>query len=144
MTHIELKKPYKLLPKYAGMRPRDEVIWDQYVENNPDAFTWVMYNVHVGDPVADEQYRHAMVANGAFEVGQWCVDVLAFDGTKEYIIEVKPSAGASAIGQVLSYLKILQHEGRVSMQAVPVILTDNISPITELACKLLGVHILIP
>ena len=139
---MEAKRPYKLEHGYPGLRLRDEVIWDAFILANPSAFQSVAYDVHVGEPAANAQERVRMMAIGAYEVSQWCVDVIAWDGSKEYVIEIKPNAGAGALGQALAYCELLVEAGLVGPSAVPVVLTDVISPITEQAARLLGVLIL--
>ena len=136
--------PYRLIDKYPGMRPRDEVIWDEFVRLNPSAFDYVYYDVHMGEPTSDPREKQRMLANGSYEVSQWCVDALAIAGEVEHVIEIKPNAGAGALGQALAYVKLLQAEGRVSDKAVPVVLTDVLSPITEQAAKALGVIVIVP
>lgn len=140
---MEMRQPYRIQHRYAGLRLRDEVIWDAFILANPSAFVSVAYDVHVGEPCTDAKERARMTATGAYEVSQWCVDVLAWDGKREYVIEVKPNAGAGALGQALAYRELLVLEGRVSPQAVPAVLTDIISPITKQAAQLLGVLLLI-
>lgn len=144
MSHAEVKHPFKLLPRYPGLRPNDEAIWDDFIQKNPSAFDHVFYNVHVGDPSSDEGHKKVMLSNGSFEVSQWCVDVVAFANDVPHIIEIKPEAGASAIGQVLAYKTLLIQEGRISEPCVPVILTNTISPITEQAALRLGIILMVP
>lgn len=131
--------PYKLLPKYPGMRPRDEVIWDVFVQNNPGYFDTCEYNVAVGDPARTEEEREEMRYNGGDGVSFWRVDVLGKKGGKEYVIEIKPDAGAGSIGQVLAYKALLISEGKISLGAIPMIITDNASKILLMAADELGV-----
>lgn len=142
--HVSTLLPYRLLHKYPGMRSKDEAIWDEFVRRHPGTFTQVYYNVHVGDPAMSEQKKTEMIASGYYDVTQWCVDALAFDGEKEYVIEIKPNAGPGSLGQVLAYKELLMYEGRASHNAVPVVVTDAISPIMEHAAALLHVQLLIP
>lgn len=144
MPHVPKPFPYKLLDKYPGMRPEDEVLWDEYVKNHPNRFDTVWYNVHVGEPIRDDIEKNAAVATGAYSVSQWCVDVIAISGLEYYVIEIKPNALAGALGQALAYTRLLQHEKSAPDYAQPIVLTDNISPITEQAAYLLGVGVWIP
>lgn len=139
-----IRQPYKLLQKYDGMGPNDEVIWDSFIMANPSAFDFVYYNVHIGRPTDDPVIEQTMRRNGSWEVSQWCVDVLAFASGKPYVIEVKPNAGAGALGQALSYTRLLQAEGFIGEDAQPIVVTDNLSPITEQAALQLGVIVAVP
>jgi hypothetical protein len=144
MFALTIRQPYKLFPKYPGLRPRDEVIWDDFIDKNPSAFEYVYYNVHLGEPASTDRDKLEMQQNGSYEVSQWCVDVLAYADNVPYVIEVKPDAGAGSLGQALAYREILIAEGRITPNAVSVVLTNQISPITEHAAKLLGIILLTP
>ena len=136
--------PYKLLPKYPGLRPRDEIIWDSYIESHPGVFKACYYNVKVGDPVEHEALRKGMLASGLYDVARWNVDIIAWDGTRIYVIEVKPDAMAGALGQAIAYRALLMQEGRLNVTAIPAVLTDNPSTILLQAAHLMGVEIMIP
>ena len=142
--HVLKEYPYKLLEKYPGMRPKDVIIWDEFIKNNPDTFDKVWYDVHIGEPTERGHTKDEMIASGAYEVSQWCVDVLAMSSFKHFVIELRPGALAGALGQALAYRAILQAEGRIEASAQAVVITDEIIPITEHAAALLGVSLLIP
>lgn len=142
--HIAGAEKYELKHKYRGMRPLDEIIWDEFVHRHRGEFEMVWYNVHIGDPARDDDERRMMKDNGAYDVSCWCVDVLAKSGDQFYVIEIKPDARAGALGQALAYKAILEAEGKIPPGSVPVVLTDNLHPITEQAAQLLGVQILVP
>ena len=124
------------------MRPLDRVIWDRFIDKQPHAFKRVWYDLHIGDPCCDEALRADMHASGAFEVAQWCIDVVADDGRDFFIIEIKPAARASALGQALAYAALLNAEKKDGVRRVPAVLTDEIIPITASAAALLGVVML--
>lgn len=136
--------PYKLLPSYEGMRPKDVAIWDTFTQNNPHMFDWVWYNVPVGDPVAHEQDRPEYRANGMDGVSFWRVDVVGFKGGMYYAVEVKPNAGAGAIGQALIYAAFLRENLPAGTKVWPTILTDDIAPITAQAAIMLRVIAITP
>ena len=136
--------PYKSLAKYPGMRPKDVAIWDQFIIDYPHAFERVMYNVHLGDPVRVGDDKEDMVKSGMFDVSRWCIDVLADDGTHLWAIEIKPDAAASAIGQALAYAALVTQEFGLPTKVLPLVITDEIAPITQQAANLLGVRIKSP
>lgn len=135
---------YERQTYYPGLKAIDGKLWDEFVYRNPTAFLSVKYNVHLGNPSADPNAEAKLRASGAFEVMQWCIDVLAWDGTDYTIIEIKPDARAGAIGQALAYRALAIGEGLVPDTTRALVLTDNLSPITERAAQLLGVGILVP
>ncbi len=144
MAHELKEYPYKLMHKYPGMRPQDVIIWDEFVKRNPQAFQRVWYDVHMGDPLTDAPLHGGGQETGAKDVSQWCVDVIGDTGRQFWVIEVKPSAMANALGQALAYRGILVSEHRVPRESIAVVLTDELIPITEQAAKLLGVMLIVP
>lgn len=141
--HIQKEFPYKLMNKYPGMRPGDEVIWDEFIKNHPTAFARVWYDVPLGDPFPDEAAKREAQATGAWDVSRWRIDVLAENGEGLHVIEIKPLAGASALGQAIAYRRLLWTEWNVQQPTHSVVLTDSISPIMEKAAALCGVRLMV-
>ncbi len=135
---------YERLANYPGLRPRDIVIWEQFIRQFPDQYDAVCYDVIIGDPTRPGDDERSMKAGGAYQVLQWRVDIIAKVADRYTIIEVKPDALGGAIGQVLTYKALLVDEGRIQPNASCLVLTDSMSPITERAARLLGVTILVP
>lgn len=131
--------PFKSLAKYPGMRPNDVAIWDRFLLENPMTFERVWYNIHLGDPVRYEDMREEMQENGMLEVSQWCIDVVAAEKNNLWIIEVKPNAAAGAIGQAIAYTALMRKELPHLTNIYPMVITDDASPITEEAARMLGV-----
>lgn len=136
--------PYERLLKYPGMRPHDQVIWEQFILNHPNAFHTVYYDVHLGNPADDPDKEMEMRANGGWDVSQWCVDVIGVADNYTAVIEVKPGARAGALGQAIAYRALLADEGLIKGNTVPMVLTDELLPVTMRAAQLLGVHLLVP
>jgi len=95
--------PYELSDTYPHLHPHDQRIWRQFVLDNPLYFDEVAYGVLVGlgQPVPPD-LSPEMVYDWLV-LTQSKIDVVARRGAYNYIIEVKPSAGYSALGQVLAY-----------------------------------------
>ena len=139
-----LPKPYGLLNKYPGMRANDEVIWDQFIQNHPDFFLHVWYNVPLGEPYPDETERSVAEATGMEEVSQWRIDVLGETHDAFVVIEIRPNADARAIGNAIAYSKLLEKEWAPSKPVVPMILTDEMSPIMEQAAAACRGGVMVP
>jgi len=139
-----IPQPYGLLNKYAGMRIHDETIWDEFVKNHPDFFLSVWYNVPLGDPFPNEDEKIIAKANGALEVSQWRIDVLGETPDAFVVIELRPHADARAIGNAIAYSKLLEKEWELVKPVVPMILTDKITPIMEVAANMCRVRLMVP
>lgn len=133
--------PYKLIHKYPGMRPKDEVIWDKLIQQKPGLFDSCFYNVPVGNPAANETQAVEMKFNGGWGVSTWRVDVVAIRDAKQYVIEIKPHADTHAIGEVLAYRALLIGAGKIKPDAEAIIVTDDASQILIQACGRLGIAI---
>ena len=136
--------PYKSLPKYPGLRPRDEAIWEDFLLSAPEAFDHVWYDLPIGEPTHEIDEQEEMKRSGAFQVLQWRVDVLAVKDKQFYVVEIKPDALAGAIGQALAYSKLLEKYGSFPHAPYPVVLTNEINPITAECGSMLGVAIISP
>jgi len=89
--------------RYPHMLPNEAEIWDRLLAVRTPPFIKLEYDVHVGDtpePPPDlPDYLKPMFET----VYRKRIDVVAHDPDKIFVIEVKPRAGMSALGQVLSY-----------------------------------------
>ena len=88
---------------YPHMMPEDRAIWERFIEKYPDAYDTVQYDVPCGsDPEFNSSVQEEIGGN-AIKLYKKKIDVLAFKGDAIDIIELKPKAGASAVGQVKMY-----------------------------------------
>jgi hypothetical protein len=84
----------------------DKLIWDRFILKFPDRFESVDYDFRVGEgeqlvlPL-DENYQRMVKM-----LTQLRIDVIGWIGDKPTIVEVKPRAVTSALGQLQGY-KIL-------------------------------------
>ena len=94
---------YAPIPKYPHMLPVEAELWDKFLRERTPEFIKLEYDVHVGDvPPPPETLPDYL--KGMFQsVYSKRIDVVAHDPDKIYVIEVKPRAGMTALGQVLAY-----------------------------------------
>ena len=144
MPHEEISYPYGKMPDYPHMGPADEAIWNRFIENNPDRFVRVFYDFLVGNPAEALPDMPHNLTLGWYDLTRWRCDVVADDGKAIYIIEVKPSANANAIGKAISYRVLFVQQERPDKKVIPVILTDAIFETTKQVADLLGVRLWTP
>lgn len=110
------------------MLPQDIRIWDRFLlafEKEYDRFD---YDVRVGplppnlpdlppnlQPLVDALYRLR-------------IDVVAWKGDQPTIIEVKPNAGLSCLGQLLTYNYFWRKEKKSRKKPILMAVTDNARP----------------
>lgn len=111
--------------KYPHMMPGDVEIWERFIENNPDAYEDVAYDVSVGaGPDFDTSLGDSPDAT-ALNLYLKKIDVVGKKGTRIDIIELKPNAGASALGQVLGYVVLYKRDVSALPEPRPVLITDR-------------------
>lgn len=92
--------------RYPGMLPREIIVWRQWLKLHEHEYDHFDYNTRIGQghdpgPTWPENYRRMAIMNS-----QKRVDVVGWKGQEPTIIEVKDRAGASAIGQLVTYKPI--------------------------------------
>ena len=88
---------------FPHMLPNECKLWERFLQIYGDQFRNYRYDVHVGKgqdpgPKYEPKWREL-----AIKLTQKRIDVVAERDNEIWIFEVKPDAGLSAIGQVLSY-----------------------------------------
>lgn len=89
--------------KFPGMLPREILIFKNWLAMHETEYDRFDYNVRIGagvdpGPTWPDYVRQQAIANT-----QLRIDAVAWKGAAPTIIEVKDRAGASAIGQIVTY-----------------------------------------
>lgn len=128
---------------YPHMKPRDIAIWERFIDKYPNEYQNCQYDFHVGDPppfntLTDDEQDWNQDALYRLKI-----DVVGF--TKDYIdiVEVKPDAGPSTIGQVKSYRTLYIRDEEPQIPINMVIITDKERPNMAFLCKQEGVKLVI-
>ncbi len=134
---------YGKRPWYPNLRENETFIWDRFIEKYPDAYDEVIYNLHLGEGADIPAGTEENIARDFKLLTQYKIDVVGFSKNQIDIIEIKPYAGASAIGQVVSYSelykKFIDPEARPNL----VILTDQMRPDTKTLAETLNLKLII-
>lgn len=134
---------YEKRPWYANLRENETIIWDRFIDKNPEEYEEVIYNLHLGEGAEMPKDTPENIARDWKLLTQYKIDVVGFRVNNFDIIEIKPYAGASAIGQVISYAEL--YKKHIDPAALPhlVIITDQLRPDTELLAKQLNIKIIV-
>ncbi len=132
-----------VMPTYPHFLAADTEVWTRYLRDPIVPIKEVWYDVHVGLPVdlgaaADEMDRR--IAAG---VSRKRIDVVAKIGAGFWIIEVKPVAGLTAIGQIMIYYRLFLREFQVAGEVFPVIIADEIDQDITPEIDSLGVVVIV-
>ncbi len=133
--------PYKHMSKYPHMLPADVTIWNAFITRYPDFFETVDYDVHVGEGIPTEQRWEENIAAMARHLTQLRIDVVGYVHNTITIVELKPRARTTAIGQVISYK--LAYERQFPHQPRPhmMIITDVEAPDMRTTCDALEIQL---
>ena len=128
---------------YPHMSEADKAIWERFIEMHPDAYNSCQYDYHVGNPPPFNTLMDDGEDLNQDKLYRLRIDVLGHSRGNVDVIEIKPNAGASTIGQVKSYRTLFTRDepqkGRVGM----VIITDKLQNNMEYLCKAEGVKIIV-
>lgn len=141
MTHTLLSYNYEKRYWYPHMGPEDRKIWERFIEKYPAAFDVVNYDIPVGDGADHSDIAPENLAAGFKQLTQWKIDVVGYKDNILYVIEVKPSARAKALGQVLSYVELYKQTYPTVYKTQPMIITDQIGLNMENLAQKMGVHL---
>lgn len=134
---------YSLRVKYPHMSAADTDIWNRFIVAFPDEYERVQYDFHVGNPPP----FNPLMENGD-DLNQDMlyrlrIDVVGHNDDNIDIIEIKPNAGASVLGQVESYATLYKRDeeptGKVSM----IVITDRMNTNMEFLAKTRGIKMII-
>ena len=117
------------------MLPNEEKIWLRFLQIYGDQFQNYRYDVRVGkgqDPGPRYEWKWRQLA---IMLTQKRIDVVAERNGDVWIFEVKPDAGLSAIGQVLSYRVLYKQHFReerpIRLAIVTTRVDDDIREVAE-------------
>lgn len=119
---------YGLLAKYPHMKPGDVAIWERFIKANEGFFDTVDYDVLVGSGAA---FDTALNIQGRPDVGALYrkkIDVVGYKPGEIWLVEVKPDAQFSALGQVGAYDDLYREERKPTERVIAALLTDNVRP----------------
>jgi hypothetical protein len=118
---------YEKRYKYPHMKPEDVAIWERFIEAYPDAYERCQYDVMVGSDPEFIDELDAQVGGDSWKLYQKKIDVLGMRDGAADIIELKPRAGAAAVGQVKMYKKMFMKDYKPTVEPKMVIITNEAS-----------------
>lgn len=136
---VEFKKYWK----YPHMKPADTAIIDRFVAKFPSAYEKVAFSFPVGDGAPADPIVNEETEGSVEYLYHKKIDMVALKGNAIHIIEVKPKAGASAIGQVCGYRDLYMRDEKPAVKPKCVILTDEINHDLEYMAKMQGVEVIV-
>jgi len=135
--------PYGKRPFYPHMMPFDVVIWERFLEQFPNVYDHVSYDVKVGSLPSFDTMVSPETGGRADNLYKKKIDVVAYKGDQIDIIELKPDAKASAIGQVKLYRRLFIQEFTPPVSPKMILITDRLNPDMQAFAVEEGVQIIV-
>ena len=123
--------------------PRDVEIWERFIEANPDIFDVVSYDVPVGDGAEFDTVVPHENGGDMNKLYQRKIDVVGRKNGMFFVVEVKPRASTSAIGQVQGYVTLFKRDFTINEPVIPMIVTDQLVPEMEFLARDSGVNLVV-
>lgn len=134
---------YAPLSFYPHMKPADVLIWERYLAAFPNAYETVQYDFLVGSPPLFDTTVNPETGGSDEALYKRKIDVVGWRKGAIDVIELKPNAGPSALGQVLGYLHLYVRDEHPTEPVHAVLITDRINTdMEELATKM-GVRLIV-
>lgn len=114
------------MPTYPHMMAEDIAVWTKYLQSPLVPILAVWYDVHVGRPMELGPAASPAELRMAAGISRKRIDVVARVGGGFWVIEVKPIADMRALGQVISYHRLLIAEYVLDGEAWPVVVCDSV------------------
>jgi len=134
---------YKKQLKYPHLGPEDTAIWSRFIEKYPDYYKSVDYDVKVGEGRDYSGLPEDEYSDDLKYLSKKRIDVVAFTDSDIHVIEVKPRAGLSAIGQSLGLADLYRAIAPADKLVKAVMITDQILPDMEALCLKMNVLIFV-
>jgi hypothetical protein len=114
------------IERFPHMLAGDIALWRKWLNKYGTNFQVYLYDLHVGAGVPILPGTLAQYRLQAEISSKKRIDVVARRAGEIYIIEVKPYASLSAIGQVLCYSALYKKEFNPTERVIPCIVTDYV------------------
>jgi hypothetical protein len=135
--------PYEKRYHYPHMKPYDVAIWERFIEAFPDVYDYVIYDQGVGLGAPFDPVVSIDTGGDVYKLYQRKIDVVGFKDGQVDIIEIKPQAGASALGQVVGYRELYVRDESPALIPKAIVVTDRLLPDMDMIAEKLGVQIVV-
>ena len=93
---------YRKYPNYPHMSMADTLIWERFIDLRPETYIGCQYDFHVGDAPPFNTLDDDGTDRNQDKLYRLRIDVVGHTKEGMDVIEIKPSAGPSSIGQIQS------------------------------------------
>ena len=127
---------------YPHMAKNDAVLWERFLDEYGPNFLRFAYDVALGGVLADVATVDAATRTGFQYSTALKIDALGERVDDLWVIEVRPSAGVSALGAALCYTVLASADPLATKPLFPVVVTDRCSADIQLCAEALEVLVI--
>lgn len=131
-----------VMTHYPHMLAEDVAVWSKCLAKMGQAITRVWYDVHVGRPVSLPAGATTIEQKIAAGVTRKRIDVVCSVGPEFWVVEVKPFANMTALGQAFSYSRLFGMEYDTYLPVRAVVVCDEFDRDMSVPFEELGVLVL--
>lgn len=128
---------------YPHISMRDKAIWERFIDKYPDAYKQCQYDFHIGDAPPFNTLDDDDTDRNQDMLYRLRIDVVAGSPLGIDLIEIKPDAGVSAIGQLEGYKSLYIRDEEPTVPVGMILLTDKERPNMAYLCKEKGIKLII-
>lgn len=121
--------------KYAHMFGKDLELWERFMDRHGEYYERFEYDVHLGRGVPIDPTWAPEIRRAARILTQKRVDAVGYRKREVWLFEIKPDAGLSAIGQLLSYKALWIRDRGEPPKLYLAVVTDRLNPDEEYLFK---------
>lgn len=119
------EKPH-VRSKYPHLLPSDAAIWTRFLQEYPNQYDLVDYDIHVGKGQIPVPGLEPNIKRMAKILTQRRIDVVAKKGSRLYVIEIKLDPGVSVIGQLVAYRQLYFEQFNLPRRPEMILITNRI------------------
>lgn len=138
---METTLPFRRFPKYPHLLPGDVKLWEIFLAGDHPNILNVTYDVHLGPGAQIPTNLPENIKRMAKAITQYRVDVVIHQPNSIPIVEIKPQAGLTALGQALGYAFLYKKERSPALPVRPTVLTNFLKPGLEPLYKTYDVNV---
>lgn len=113
---------------YPHLLSEDTIVWTRWLTHNIHRISGVWYDVHVGQAVSLPPETLAAIQIDALTISRKRIDVVARAGPEIWVIELKPYANYTSLGQALAYSRLFAQEYNAGGPVVPLVICCEVDP----------------
>lgn len=128
---------------YPHMSVADTLLWNKFLDQYPQAYESVQYDFHVGEAPPFNTLMDDDSDKNQDKLYRFRIDAVGRYGSSVDIIEIKPDARHTAIGEVENYARLYKRDEEPLGAVTKVIITDRELPNMDYLCKEAGIKLIV-